>query len=281
MERFANRRMLSSPVVITWPASMLVIRVIGAKIWRRPNTSTTSPTTRGCETNEDAPGRITTTTSRTLPTWSPCGSNTGSPARRAAKTRVGVVLTEGNSRWVSPGGCASERRSACAPPGLDHQVLGRLSSADPTGAPGFVKGPRRDKDSSILVGLTSRPGGLSHAIELRCDRRRAQPPVRPDRLRCGHGADSVRSALASMGDTGLILEITERDGIGTDDVSLRAMQQLADAGVPVRDRRLRRRVLRDQLPAGHAGTNDQGRTRRSPRASTGTSARARCSGRSR
>ena len=97
MERFANRRMLSSPVVITWPASMLVIRVIGAKIWRRPNTSTTSPTTRGCETSEDAPGRITTTTSRTLPTWSPWGSNTGSPARRAAKTRVGVVLTEGNS----------------------------------------------------------------------------------------------------------------------------------------------------------------------------------------
>ncbi len=40
----------------------------------------------------------------------------------------------------------------------------------------------------------------------------------------------MRSALASMGDTGLILEITERDGIGTDDVSLRAMQQLADAG---------------------------------------------------
>ena len=54
MERFSNRRMLSSPVVITWPASMLVTRVIGAKIWRRPNTSTTSPTTRGCETSADA-----------------------------------------------------------------------------------------------------------------------------------------------------------------------------------------------------------------------------------
>ena len=43
--------------------------------------------------------------------------------------------------------------------------------------------------------------------------------------------DSVRSALAVMGETGLILEITERDGIGTDDVSLGAMRELADAGV--------------------------------------------------
>ena len=88
VERFSKRRMFSRPVVITWPASMLVTRVIGAKIWRRPNTSTTRPTTRGCRTSD----RSTTTTSRTLPTWSPWGSNTGSPARRAAKTRMGVVL---------------------------------------------------------------------------------------------------------------------------------------------------------------------------------------------
>ena len=73
------------------------------------------------ETSEDAPGRITTTTSRTLPTWSPWGSNTGSPARRAAKTRVGVVLTRGNSRWARP-------------PGLAHLVVGG----------GLTGGPGRD-----------------------------------------------------------------------------------------------------------------------------------------
>ena len=75
--------------MITCPASMLVTRVIGAKICRRPKTSTTRPTTRGWRTSE----RSTTTTSRTLPTASPWGSNTGSPASRAAKTRGGVVLT--------------------------------------------------------------------------------------------------------------------------------------------------------------------------------------------
>ena len=99
VERFSKRRMFSRPVVITWPASMLVTRVIGAKIWRRPNTSTTRPTTRGWRTSD----RSTTTTSRTLPTWSPWGSNTGSPASRAAKTRVGVVLTLRNpSRCATP-----------------------------------------------------------------------------------------------------------------------------------------------------------------------------------
>ena len=34
-------------MVITWPLSMLVTRVIGRKTVRRPNTSTTSPSTRG------------------------------------------------------------------------------------------------------------------------------------------------------------------------------------------------------------------------------------------
>src|SRR6185436_19847837 len=45
------------------------------------------------------------------------------------------------------------------------------------GRPGFVKQGKRDKDSSILVGLMSRPGGPFHAIELRCVRQRAQPLV--------------------------------------------------------------------------------------------------------
>ena len=45
--RCSKRRMLTTPVVITWPLSMLVTRVIGRKTARRPNTSTTSPRTRG------------------------------------------------------------------------------------------------------------------------------------------------------------------------------------------------------------------------------------------
>ena len=68
---------------------MLVTRVIGTKIRRRPNTSATRPSTRGWLVSE----RIATTRSRTLPTWSPWGSKIGRPTRRAAKTRVGVVLT--------------------------------------------------------------------------------------------------------------------------------------------------------------------------------------------
>ena len=63
---------------------------------------------------------------------------------------------------------------------------------------------------------------------------------RPDRhqrehLRAAaHGAGVRRLGALRAGDhgeTGLILEITERDGIGTDDVSLGAMRELADAGV--------------------------------------------------
>ena len=41
--RCSKRRMLTSPVVITWPESTLVTRVIGTKIRRRPSTSTTRP----------------------------------------------------------------------------------------------------------------------------------------------------------------------------------------------------------------------------------------------
>ncbi|MGA8208649.1 MAG: EAL domain-containing protein [Nocardioidaceae bacterium] len=42
----------------------------------------------------------------------------------------------------------------------------------------------------------------------------------------------VQRALTRMGGSGLILEITERDGIGNDPASLEAMRTLADAGVP-------------------------------------------------
>ncbi len=54
---------------------MLVTRVIGTKIRRRPKTSATSPSTRGWLTSE----RTATTRSRTLPTWSPRGSKMGRP----------------------------------------------------------------------------------------------------------------------------------------------------------------------------------------------------------
>ena len=78
---------------------MWVTRVIGTKIRRRPNTSATSPSTRGWLVSE----RIATTRSRTLPTWSPCGSKIGRPTRRAAYTRPGfagpdwAVLTDLNA----------------------------------------------------------------------------------------------------------------------------------------------------------------------------------------
>src|SRR5829696_8399179 len=68
---------------------MLVMRVIGTKILRRPNTSATMPRTRGWLVSV----RSATTRSRTLATWSPWGSKIGSPTSRATKTRVGVVLT--------------------------------------------------------------------------------------------------------------------------------------------------------------------------------------------
>ena len=81
--RCSKRRMLTSPVVMTAPASIEVTRVIGTKTRRRPGTSTTRPMTRGC-------GRLAeniTTTSRTRPTGSPSGSKTARPVRRATKTR--------------------------------------------------------------------------------------------------------------------------------------------------------------------------------------------------
>src|SRR4051794_20894200 len=67
---------------------MLVTLVIGTKMRRRPNTSATSPSTRGWLTSD----RMATTRSRTLPTWSPWGSKIGSPTSRAAYTRDGLVL---------------------------------------------------------------------------------------------------------------------------------------------------------------------------------------------
>ncbi len=87
--RCSNRRMLTRPVVMTWPPSMLVTRVIGRKTRRRPGTSTTRPMACG----RARPGRKTTTTSRTRPTWSPCGSKTARPDMRATKTRLGAPLT--------------------------------------------------------------------------------------------------------------------------------------------------------------------------------------------
>jgi len=103
-----KRRMLTSPVVMTWPESMDVTRVIGTKIRRRPGTSTTRPSTRG----SSWPIRNETTTSRTRPTWSPAGSNSGVPARRAMKTLAGAPLTRvqvsgGRRRTRGPTGLAA------------------------------------------------------------------------------------------------------------------------------------------------------------------------------
>src|SRR3954447_14736123 len=66
---------------------MLVTRVIGTKIRRRPKTSATMPSTRGWLVSD----RIATTRSRTFPTWSPCGSKIGSPTSRATYTRPGLA----------------------------------------------------------------------------------------------------------------------------------------------------------------------------------------------
>ena len=44
--------------------------------------------------------------------------------------------------------------------------------------------------------------------------------------------DKIEAAVAKMGGTGLILEITERDGIGNDAASLSAMHTLSSRGVP-------------------------------------------------
>ena len=87
MARCSNRRMLTRPVLITCPASILVTRVSGRNTRRRPGTSTTRPTARGAPL-----ARTSTTTSRTRPTWSPIGSKTTVPARRATKTLV-LALT--------------------------------------------------------------------------------------------------------------------------------------------------------------------------------------------
>src|SRR3954468_15457299 len=77
---------------------MLVTRVMGTKIRRRPKTSATSPSTLGWLASE----RIATTRSRTLPTWSPWGSKIGRPTMRAAYTRDGAVLTRPRYRWEPP-----------------------------------------------------------------------------------------------------------------------------------------------------------------------------------
>ncbi len=81
--RCSKRRTLSTPVVMTWPESMPVTRVMGRKIRRRVGSSTTSPRTRGGL----RPTRSMTTRSRTRPTWSPAGSNTAMPERWETKIR--------------------------------------------------------------------------------------------------------------------------------------------------------------------------------------------------
>ena len=71
-----KRRRSRRALTTTWPASIVVTRVIGRKI-RRRCTSMTRPRTRGGSWS----WRSTTTRSRTLPSVSPAGSNTPIPDR--------------------------------------------------------------------------------------------------------------------------------------------------------------------------------------------------------
>src|SRR4051794_10024895 len=56
--------------------------------------------------------------------------------------------------------------------------------------------------------------------------------ISPKQLREPDFVSKVERARSTMGAAGLILEITERDGVGDDEDSLRAMRTLADRGVP-------------------------------------------------
>ena len=96
--RWVKRRMFISPVVITAPGSIAVIRDRGRKTRRRLETSMTKPTALGSP-------RICsrTTTSWTLPTASPKGSKTEVPMRRATKTLLVVrVLVFSTSQAYAP-----------------------------------------------------------------------------------------------------------------------------------------------------------------------------------
>jgi EAL domain-containing protein (putative c-di-GMP-specific phosphodiesterase class I) len=55
--------------------------------------------------------------------------------------------------------------------------------------------------------------------------------ISAQQLRDSNFVAAVSAAMAEMGDCGLILEITERDGIGTDEVSVATMKTLAELGV--------------------------------------------------
>ena len=201
---------------------MLVTRVIGAKIWRRPKTSTTRPTTRGCRTSD----RSTTMTSRTLPTWSPWGSNTGRPARRAANTRTGVVLIPPPRR-----GAEARRFVGCGPRGdpifgrdsLSHAAqhehgwrvaaMGRL--------PGIVR--RRSANKEFAGGQAGRHSGRGawypprpatsqapHPAALGAEHhaprgRRAARCLRRGRLR--HGRRGVQARPRDRGDAGHLLRL--------------------------------------------------------------------------
>ncbi len=85
--RRSNRRVLTTPEITTWTASMLRTRAISMKIRCRANSSTTRPLTRGARPS----ARRCTTTSRTLPTWSPALSRTGRLLMREMKTEVAVA----------------------------------------------------------------------------------------------------------------------------------------------------------------------------------------------
>ena len=119
VERFSKRRMFSSPVVITWPASMLVTRVIGAKICRRPKTSTTRPDhPRLAYVGAAAPPRRR----------APCPP--GRPGGRTPAARRGGPRRRG-SVWCSSG-VPAEAWAEGAQPGEHALSWGGLTLAEPS-----------------------------------------------------------------------------------------------------------------------------------------------------
>ena len=150
--RCSKRRMLTTPVVMTWPDSTPVTRVIGRKIRRRLTTSTTRPRMRGGR----PPTRNIATRSRTRPTWSPFGSNTGTPERCETKTlgapaAMRRLLLRASSRCLVTASATSAFRRA--------RTVVRRDQASPYRR----AAPRRTRPSGWLPDGVRRTGTLPSA----------------------------------------------------------------------------------------------------------------------
>ena len=166
---------------------MLVTRVIGTKIRRRPNTSATRPSTRGWLVSE----RIATTRSRTLPTWSPWGSKIGRPTSRAAYTRPGLpdpvcALLTVPSGELAVRPLTSRSLHRCRPP----RALASLTSGHATVAPARFAVTTRAERSPFRLGW--RRGAV-----------RDDPPRPPAEGSALHGQAPRRACAAATAGAGL------------------------------------------------------------------------------